>query len=465
MILRTPNNQTPTRVHDEPSSIDTVEEQLREQFRARTSRSAALYARALGSLPGGNTRTSTFFRPYPLFVERAEGCRLHDVDGNTYLDLLNNFTSLIHGHGHPRITAAIAAQAAKGTVYAAPAEVQLALAEEITRRVASIQRVRFTNSGTEAVMNALRVARAFTGRSKFLKMEGGYHGSYDPVEISIAPGPDGPVWPAGEPDEIGLSPALKDEVLVAPFNDLETTLELIEQHHEDLAAVVVEPVMAAGGMIPANQRFLEGLRAATTAHRVLLILDEIISFRLAPGGAQQLYRIEPDLTTLGKIIGGGLPIGAFGGRADIMELFDPRRSDRMTHAGTFNGSPVCMAAGLPSLELLTPAEIDRINGLGDPLRDGFKAAFAATGVPGCVTGYGSLVQTHLVDGEVHNYRDGARAPAWYRRVTHLALLTRGVFSGWRTSFNVSTAMGEAETDEAIATFHAVLEELAAHLPE
>ena len=193
---------------------------MRERFRARTSRSAALYARALGSLPGGNTRTSTFFRPHPLFADRAEGCRLHDVDGNVYLDLLNNFTSLIHGHGHPRITAAIAAQAAKGTVYAAPAEVQLSLAEEITRRVPSMQRVRFTTSGTEAVMNALRVARAFTGRSKFLKMEGGYHGSYDPVEISIAPGPDGPVWPAGEPDEIGLSPALTDEVLVAPFNDL-----------------------------------------------------------------------------------------------------------------------------------------------------------------------------------------------------------------------------------------------------
>ena len=449
-------------MQDAPSSIDAFEERLRERFRGRTSRSAELYARALGSLPGGNTRTSTFFRPHPLFADRAEGCRLHDVDGNVYLDLLNNFTSLIHGHGHPRITAAIAAQAAKGTVYAAPVETQLALAEEITRRVPSMQRIRFTNSGTEAVMNALRVARAFTGRSKFLKMEGGYHGSYDPVEISIAPGPDGPAWPAGEPDEIGLSPALMDEVLVAPFNDLATTRRLIEQHHEELAAVIVEPLMAAGGMIPADQRFLDGLRTATTAHRVLLILDEIISFRLAPGGAQQLYRVEPDLTTLGKIIGGGLPIGAFGGRADIMTLFDPRRTDRMTHAGTFNGSPICMAAGLASLELLTPAEIDRINRLGDRLRDGFQAAFTATGVRGRATGHGSLLQTHLVDGEVRNYRDGARAPGWYRRVTHLALLTRGVFSNWRTSFNVSTAMGEAEVDEAIAAFRAVLEELAPH---
>ena len=465
MNLKTPNDLTTPRLPEEPSSIDAVEERLSEQFRARTPRSAALYARARHSLPGGNTRTSTFFRPYPLFVERAAGCRLHDVDGNVYLDLLNNFPSLIHGHGHPRITAAIAAQAAKGTVYAAPAEVQLALAEEITRRVPSMQRVRFTNSGTEAVMNALRVARVYTGRSKFLKMEGGYHGSYDPVEISIAPGPDGPVWPAGEPDEPGLSPALTDEVLVAPFNDLETTLELIEQHHEDLAAVIVEPVMGAGGMIPADQQFLDGLRAATAAHRVLLILDEIISFRLAPGGAQQLYRIEPDLTTLGKVIGGGLPIGAFGGRTDIMALFDPRRSDRMTHAGTFNGSPICMAAGLPSLKLLTSGEIDRINALGDRLRDGFQAAFTATGLPGRATGHGSLVQTHLVDSNVRNYRDAARAPAWYRRVTHLALLTHGVFSGWRTSFNVSTAMGKAEVDEAITVFRAVLEDLATHLPE
>jgi glutamate-1-semialdehyde 2,1-aminomutase len=352
------------------------------------------------------------------------------------LDLLNNFTSLIHGHGHPGITAAITAQAAKGTVYAAPVEGQLALAEEITRRVPSMQQIRFTNSGTEAVMNALRVARAFTGRSKFLKMEGGYHGSYDP-----------------------------DEVLVAPLNDLETTLRLIEEHHEDMAAVIVEPMMGAGGMIPADQRFLDGLRAATTAHRVLLILDEIISFRLASGGAQQLYRITPDLTTLGKIIGGGLPIGAFGGRADIMDLFDPRREDRMTHAGTFNGSPICMAAGLASLKRLTPSEIDRINRLGDRLRNGFQVAFAATGVQGCATGHGSLVQTHLVDGEVRNYRDSARAPAWYRRVTHLALLNRGVFSGSRTNCNVSTAMGEREVDEAIAAFHAVLENVVTHLGE
>ena len=268
---------------------------------------------------------------------------------------------------------------------------QLALAEEITRRIPSMQRVRFANSGTEAVMNALRVARAFTGRAKFLKMEGGYHGSYDPVEISIAPGPDGPVGGAGEPDEIGLSPALIGEVVVAPFNDLETTVGLIEEHREDLAAVIVEPMMGAGGMIPADQRYLDGLRAATTEHRVLLIFDEIISFRLAPGGAQQLYGIEPDLTTVGKIIGGGLPIGAFGGRSDVMALFDPRRPDRMTHAGTFNGSPICMAAGLASLALLTPSEIGRINGLGDRLRDGFQAGFTATGIRGRVTGQGSLV--------------------------------------------------------------------------
>jgi len=460
-----PDASTVSQVNGAQSRIDVFEEALRERYRARTPASAALYERALNSLPGGNTRTSTFFRPYPLFVDRAEGCRLHDVDGNVYLDLLNNFTSLVHGHGHPRITAAIADQAAKGTVYAAPVESQLALAEELTRRVPSMQYVRFANSGTEAVMNALRVARAFTGRSKVLKMEGGYHGSYDPVEISIAPGPDGPMWPAGEPDEVGLSPALTSEVLVAPFNDLQTTVELIERHHEDLAAVIVEPVMGAGGMIPASQRFLDGLRTATLDRDVLLILDEIISFRLAPGGAQQLYRIEPDLTTIGKIIGGGLPIGAFGGRADIMGRFDPRRSDRMTHAGTFNGSPICMAAGLASLELLTPAEIDRINWLGDRLRDGFQTAFATTGIPGCATGQGSLVQTHLVTGEVSNYRDGARAPAWYRRLTHLALLTHGVFSGWRTSFNVSTAMSEAEVEEAIAAFHAVLQALAAYLPE
>lgn len=204
-----------------------VEEQLHARYGERTARSRALYERALGTLPGGDTRTGTFFLPYPIFTERGQDCRLFDVDGNEYLDFLNNFTSLVHGHAHPNITAAIAEQAAKGTVYATPVEIQLAHAEELSRRVPSMERIRFANSGTEAVMNVIRAARAFTGRQKLLKMEGGYHGTYDPVEVSVSPGPYGPPWPTGKSDEPGLSAAPTSDVLVAPFNDLDRTVALV----------------------------------------------------------------------------------------------------------------------------------------------------------------------------------------------------------------------------------------------
>ncbi|MCZ7574541.1 MAG: aminotransferase class III-fold pyridoxal phosphate-dependent enzyme [Ardenticatenaceae bacterium] len=238
-------------------SVEAVRTGIEATYRERTGQSRALYQRALRSLPGGHTRSTTFYRPYPTFMERGAGCHLIDVDGNQYVDFLNNYTALVHGHAHPQITAAIARQAARGTGYAAPVEVQVVLADVITARVPSVEQVRFANSGTEGVLNALRAARAFTGRTKILKMEGGYHGTYDAVEVSVDPGPAGPPWPQGRPEGPGLSAGLTGEVLVAPFNRLTETAELIHRHRERLAAVIVEPMMGVAGMIPAEIVILE----------------------------------------------------------------------------------------------------------------------------------------------------------------------------------------------------------------
>lgn len=435
--------------------------QLETMYRARTNASRALYERALANLPGGDTRTGTFFLPYPTFMARGAGCRLWDVDGNEYIDCLNNFTSLVHGHAHPDVTRAIAEQAARGTAHGAPVESQIALATAIRERLPSIELLRFANSGTEAAMMAIRAARAFSGRLKILKMEGAYHGSYDAARVSVHPrfsDEIAPRWPLGEPDEPGLSPGAVAEVLIAPFNDLETAAAIVRRHRHELAAVIVEPVMGAAGVIPAEGAFLSGLRDVTREAGVLLILDEVITLRLAWGGAQSLYGIRPDLTLLGKIIGGGLPIGAFGGRADVMAFYDPRRSDVITHSGTFNGNAATMAAGLATLALLTPSAIERINSLGDRLRGSLGAALTTAGIPAQVTGLGSLSHVHLIDGPVVDYRSAARGPEGAAALLHLALMNHGVFAASRGMFITSTAMQDSDVDYVAGSFADALRE-------
>ena len=237
------------------------------------------------------------------------------------------------------------------------------------------------------------------------------------------------------------------------------------QYRDQLAAVIVEPVMGSGGMISAEEVFLRGLREATREHGVLLIVDEIITFRLAPGAAQQLYGVDPDLTTLGKVIGGGLPVGAFGGRAAVMERFDPRRQDRIAHSGTFNGNAVTLAAGRAALELLTPVEIARINALGDELRSGFQGALEKADIPGQATGLGSLVQIHVTDVPVRDYRGAARGRGRPLDLIRLALLNRGIFCVPHGSFNISTPMSKDEVQRAVETFRGVVEEVAPILVE
>jgi glutamate-1-semialdehyde 2,1-aminomutase len=281
-------------------------------------------------MPGGDTRTVAFHAPYPLYLVEGSGCRITDADGNEYLDLLNNYTSLIHGHAHPAIVEAVGAQVPRGTAFASGFEAQTRLAELLTERVASVDLIRFCNSGTEAVMNALRAARAFTGRDVIVKMEGGYHGTYDDVEVSVHPeladlaiGPDHA--PQATLDTGGVPANTVDNVLVLPYNDVAAAERLLTERGGEIAAVILEPVMGAGGMIPAEHAFLAALRALTAEMGIVLIFDEVMTFRLEPGGMQDHHRIRPDLTTFAKIIGGGFPVGAFGGREAIMAQFDPSR--------------------------------------------------------------------------------------------------------------------------------------------
>src|SRR5215208_7150099 len=433
-------------------------------YRARTARSAALHDDALVCFPGGVTRSVTFHSPYPTYIADGCGCRVRDVDGNEYVDLVGNFGSMIHGHAHPAIVAAIREQVGHGTDFGAPTELHLALGREIQRRVPSVERLRFAGSGTEAVLYAVRAARAFTRRSKILKMEGSYHGGYDSVSVSVDPGASAPDLPRGVVGSAGLPTQVADETLVASFNDLDSVERVLRAHRAGLAAVIVEPVTVRG-MIPAEAEFLRGLRDLTRELGVLLIFDEVVTFRLGTGGAQARFGVTPDLTTFGKIIGGGLPVGAFGGRTDVMAGFDPSHVRPVHHSGTFAGNAAVMAAGLAALALLTPNMVRHLDELGEHLRSGLERAARAAGVEACVTGIGSLAALHLTARPVRNYRDALRSDRDTLRYTHLALLNRGIFARAGGSFFLSTPMVAADIEATVVAVEEALSEVKPILAE
>ena len=450
-----------------PSAVDSrtrseVEADVIADYRASSPRSAALHEAATRVMPGGDTRTVAFHAPYPVVITEGQGCRIRDADGRTYIDLLNNYTSLIHGHGHPAIVAAVAERLPFGTAFPAPNEAQTQLAKIIVDRVASVDLVRFCNSGSEAVMNALRAARAFTGRDLVVKMEGGYHGTYDDVEVSVHPNPRDPAsGPDHAPNSIlgtrGVPQNTTENVVVTPLNDIEAVDRLMRERSDEVAAVIIEPVMGSAGMLPADHAFLEALRGLTLEYGALLIFDEVMSFRLEPGGAQEHYRVRPDLTTFAKIIGGGFPVGGFGGRASVMEQFDPLRPSPLWQSGTFNGNLITMVAGVAAMEAYGPEEVARINALGDRLRVGLRDVLANADVVGTVTGYGSFVGLHLGTTEVRSYRDAAVTDKGLSRLLHLALLLEGIYVAPRLMMCTSTAMDETAIDEVLAGFRRAID--------
>lgn len=449
-----------------PRSIQILEEELIADYRTKTLGSAACAEQAKRVLPGGDTRTVTFHPPYPLTVAEGSGCQLTDVDGNVYIDLLNNHTSLIHGHAHPAIIAAVTEQLTKGTSYATAIESQTRLAQILTERVASVDLVRFTNSGTEATMNAIRAARAFTGRELIVKMEGGYHGTYDDVEVSVHPALiDELAGPPNAPNPVletsGVPANTTENVVVVPFNDETAFRRVVGERGDEIAAVMLEPVLGSAGVIPANHAYLELARSLTAEQGIVLIFDEVMTFRLEPGGIQEHYRIRPDLTTFAKIIGGGFPVGAFGGRAAIMEQYDPNRPSALWQSGTFNGNAVTMVAGIAAMEHFPAPEVRRINQLGDRLRNGLRHVLANAGLPGDVTGYGSMIGLHFTDARVTDYRAAARGDVALKRAAHLGLLNEGIFAAPRLTFCTSTAMDDRVIDDVVGRFERVLDRMAA----
>jgi len=430
------------------------------------SRSQALYTRALASLPGGNSRTTVFMKPYPIYAQRGEGCRVWDVDGNVFIDCINNFTSLIHGHAHPALVKAATDQIARGTAFGLPTESEIDLAELLAARLPSVDQLRFANSGTEAVMMALKAARAFTGRPKIAKCEGAYHGSYDYAEVSLDPTPE--AWGGNAPVSVAYAKGTPENVLAdvvtIPFNDPEAAASLIREHGAELAAVLVDPMPNRAGLVPADKAYLEALRAVTREVGALLIFDEVITFRLGYHGAQGLWGIDPDLTTLGKIMGGGFPVGAIGGRAEVMTVFDPRHGKpALPHGGTFSANPVTMRAGLAAMQLLDEAAFKHLDALGDAVRDGINAAFRRHGVPGRAVGLGSLLKIHFAEREIRDYRSAYTTEQEAKRqaVFNSGLLNRGILAAGYGLMALSTPMTAAEADAIVAAADQSLAEVAA----
>lgn len=394
-----------------------------ESYVSKTPKSRELYERAKKVLPAGVSYGIRFFEPYPFYTARAKGSKLYDVDGNEYVDYWMGHGTHILGHSPLMVVEAVKRQVENGTHYGTSHELEVALAEQVVKMVPSAEMVRFTNSGTEANMYAVRLARAYTGKSKIIKFEGGWHGGYDALHVGVK-------YPFDIPESAGLTAGATQDTLLAVFNSIEDVK--IKARRKSVAAIIIEPVLGAGGCIPAEREFLKGLREICDERGILLIYDEVITgFRLAPGGAQQYYGVLPDITVFGKILGGGFPIGAFCGRREIMERLNSlvyERPNYSFHGGTFCANPITMAAGLATLKALEDGSIiSRLNSAGEKVRETLKEIFEVKGVNVQVTGAGSIFATHFTNKTVRNARDASEADKKRLAEYHLNLIAKGVF--------------------------------------
>jgi len=411
------------------------------RYAGRNPESRRRQALAREVMPGGNTRSILHFSPFPLVMAGGEGASLTDVDGHRYIDFLGEYTAGLYGHSHPVILEAARRALDGGIVLGAPNRDEAELAALMCARFPSVEMVRFCNSGTEANLNALTAARAATGRDRILVFEHAYHGGM----LSFAPG-------------LGRTTAPFPFVM-APYNDAERTLALIEAHEHELAAVIVEPMMGAGGGIPGEPGFLEALRAATERTGALLIFDEVMTSRLSPGGRQATLGITPDMTTFGKYLGGGMSFGAFGGRRRIMERFDPARPDSIPHSGTYNNNVMTMAAGVAGLrEVFTADEAVRLNRDGDRLRERLNALGERLDVPFQATGVGSILCLHLQREPVRRPEDTAHTTPDARALLHLELLDRGWYLARRGFVSLSLPLTPADHDGLLAALEEILSE-------
>ena len=444
-----------------------IRENLIKRYEAKHAGSRAYYEKACSCLPGADTRSAAYFAPFPFVTEKAQGCRMVDIDGNEYYDFLNNYTSLAHGHAFAPVVKAVQEQAEKGTAFATNLELQYNLAKLLCGRVSCLDEIRFANSASEAMMFAMRAARAFTGKDGFLTINGGYSGSTDFLQANYPPDLEHGKSPQPKAGR-GISGSIVKDIYVAPFNDLNRMEEILKQNNEKIAAILMEPMMGSSGCIMPEPGYLEGVRRLADKYEVLLIFDETITLRFSEGGLGEIYGVKPDLLVTGKTIGGGLPVGAFGGAKVIMEQFNPAQEDCISHTGTFNGNSITMAAGLAAMQYFTQTEIDRINGLGDRMKKGILDIFSSLNINGCVQGFGSILQINhhsLVSAKnAEEFYISEKLDGLLCSCIHLSMVTKGVFFAPRGMIVLSTAMNEQVIDEALYAFREAYEEIRSLLP-
>ncbi len=420
---------------DTPKNVHTAAAlaEAQQQYRAKNPQSRALHEEACAVLPGGNTRSAIFVDPFPLTMVKGEGSHLWDADGHEYVDFLSEFTAGIFGHSHPLIRRALDQALDSGWNMGAHGPSEQRFAKAICERFPSIDLVRFTNSGTEANLMAVSLARALTGRNKILVFNGGYHG--------------GVFYFRGH----GSAVNAPFDFLLAEYNDIAGTRALVMPHRADLAAILVEPMLGGSGCIPATRDFLAELRALASETGAVLIFDEVMTSRLAPGGLQEVHGILPDLTTLGKYVGGGMSFGALGGKAELMEWFDPRRSDGLQHAGTFNNNVLTMNAGHIGLtEVYTPERALALNRFGDGLRERLNAIPRRRGLAMQFTGMGSMIGVHMTDRPIHCEADAKAGDAALLDLFYFDLLAAGIWFAKRGMMALSIALDAADADKLAA---------------
>lgn len=419
----------------------------KEIYIDKTPQSKVNHEVAKNFMPGGETRTICFHKPYPLTIKEGQGAYLFDVDGNRYIDYLNNYTAMIHGHAHESIIAKVQKTLSSGTAYAATVPEQVEFAELLCKRIPGVEKVRFCNSGTEATMFAIRAARTYTKKRSIIKMEGSYHGTHDLA-----------VWTPDSKLTVFPQNIAKD-IYLAPFNNIDAIEEILVEKADEIAAIIIEPVMGVAGVIPPEKDYLSNLRKLADQHHVLLIFDEVQTLRLDVGGAQEMFDVIPDLTTMAKIIGGGFPVGAFGGKKEIMDIFNPNNENYLAHGGTFNGNKVSMAAGIVAMNLLDRERITMLDDLAGDLEKRINQTVKQLNIPVTMTRVGSMMNLHFKKDKPIDYASTLHSNNSLIEILHLKLLNRGIFIAPRGMMNLSTVMTKKDIEETANVFSDVLKEM------
>ena len=431
-------------------TLQQIEKKITDAYTERFPVSRAHHDRLINYIPGGATRSLSYFKPYPLHIDYGKGAYVYTHEGHKLLDVTNAYGAIVHGHGDPDVVTAVQQGIARGSQYSTPTDGQYRLAKLLCDRVPGFDRIRFVNSGTEATLFVLRTARAYTGKDKILKMVGGFHGTHDCVAASTKKN----VITAGIPK------GMTQDMLDVPFNDFDALERAVRENADQLAAVIMEPFLGAGGVVLPEPGYLEHARKVTSDHGVLLIFDEIFSFRVDTGGCQALFGVTPDLTTVGKVVGGGLPIGVFGGKKEIMNIFCHEQTKTpLYHSGTFNGYETVMQAGYAALSKYDKACVTRVNGLGDQLQKGLLKSFKVNGLKLQSNQIGSLLNLHFVADPITRAEQVLKSEEQLHALMHLSLLNKGIFNIPRGLFILSAAMTEQDIATLVNKIDETLKEL------